>query len=107
MPTSTASPASSIRRSYHLEFYLLNYFKPGQYLQTERTRQGLRLMERIGCTSCHVKDLVLENDRRVADVETSYDSERGIFNDLFAEASTRFGVMEDGDAYPQLLPLGE
>ncbi len=91
----------------HLEFYLLNYFKPGQYAVSERARRGLRLMENIGCTSCHVKDLRIENDRRVADVETLYDPERGIFNDLYAEVYPLFGVTEDGDAYPQLLPLGQ
>ncbi len=57
----------------HLEFYLLNYFKPATYLETAKTRLGERTFDRIGCTSCHVPDLVIERDRRVADVETHYD----------------------------------
>ena len=55
----------------YVEFYLLNYFKPGQYRVTPRATQGLALMQRIGCTSCHVQNLTVRNDRRVADVETS------------------------------------
>ena len=41
-------------------------------------------MDEIGCTTCHMPDLPLETDRRVADVETVYDPARGIFNSLFA-----------------------
>jgi hypothetical protein len=78
----------------HLEFYLLNYFKPGQYQVSKRAERGEKLMNEIGCTSCHVQNLVIERDRRVADVETGYDPVRGIFNDLFAEAATRFQVLE-------------
>ena len=88
----------------HLEFYLLNYFKPGQYRTTRRTNEGRDLMESIGCTDCHTPDLVIERDRRVADVETNYDPERGIFNDLFAEATTRFQVVNDGGQSPLVLP---
>jgi len=88
----------------HMEFYLLNYFKPGRGRQTQRTHQGRRLMKDIGCTHCHVRDLRIESDRRVADVETVYDPAQGIFNRLFATASTLFSVFDDGEAYPQLLP---
>ena len=90
----------------HMEFYLLNYFKPATYLSTATTQRGERLMRTTGCTACHVPDLVIDSDRRVADVETVYDPQNGIFNDLFATASTRFVVFEDGDTYPQLLPEG-
>jgi cytochrome c peroxidase len=90
----------------HLEFYLLNYFKPGQYRVTRRAAEGLQLMEQIGCTSCHVRDLEVRKDRRVADVETRFDPEQGIFNDLFAEAYPLFRTVADGDPYPQLLPFG-
>jgi hypothetical protein len=89
----------------HVEFYLLNYFKPGQYRITSRSAQGLQLMDRIGCTSCHVRNLEIRRDRRVADVETTFDPERGIFNELFADVYPLFGAVEDGDPYPQLLPL--
>ncbi|HEX2278947.1 MAG TPA: thiol oxidoreductase-like protein, partial [Candidatus Tectomicrobia bacterium] len=40
----------------HVEFYLLNYFKPGTYRQTAVTAAGRQLMEQIGCTQCHVPD---------------------------------------------------
>jgi hypothetical protein len=88
----------------HMEFYLLNYFKPAQYRTSRHTNAGRELMETIGCTDCHVPDLVIDRDRRVADVETGFDPERGIFNDLFAEASTRFQVVNDGGADPLVLP---
>jgi hypothetical protein len=91
----------------HMEFYLLNYFKPGLGRQTRRTEQGQALLQRIDCTSCHVQNLVVERDRRVADVETLHDPARGIFNRLFATATTRFEALADGDPYPQLLPTGE
>ena len=89
----------------HLEFYLLNYFKPGQYRVSGRAQDGLELMEDIGCTSCHVKDLTINEDRRVADVETNYDPVRGIFNDLFAEAALLTGdPIVDGQTFPILPP---
>ncbi len=90
----------------HLEFYLLNYFKPGSYRESGFTRFGKRLMRQIGCTSCHVEQLVVESDRRVADVQTEYDREKGIFNDLFATATTLFEELDDGQPFPKLLPQG-
>lgn len=87
-----------------MEFYLLNYFRPATYEQTRLTDKGRMLMERIGCTSCHTPSLTINEDRRVADVETAYDPVNGIYNDLFATASTRFWVFDDGQPYPQLLP---
>lgn len=88
----------------HMEFYLLNYFKPGTYRQDGEARRGKRILGAIGCTGCHKADLRINSDRRVADVETVYDPVNGIFNDLFATASTRFDVVEDGEAYPLLVP---
>ena len=64
-------------------------------------------MEDIGCTGCHVQNLRIENDRRVADVETEFDTQRGIFNRLFATAKELFDVIDDGEEYPQLQPKGE
>jgi Di-haem oxidoreductase, putative peroxidase len=84
----------------YLEFYLLNYFKPAIYRQNETTLRGARILKRIQCTGCHVPDLTIEHDRRVADVETGYDSDRGIFNGLFATASPRFDTVDDGSGYP-------
>lgn len=67
----------------YFEFYLLNYFKPGTYEQTSRVRLGRRIFEQIGCARCHIPDLEINHNRRVADVETVFDAGKGIFNDLF------------------------
>jgi hypothetical protein len=91
----------------HMEFYLLNYFKPGLARQTRRTREGLALLGAIRCTECHVQSLTIASDRRVADVATVHDPNRGIMNRLFATASTRFEAIDDGDRYPLLLPAGD
>lgn len=73
----------------YLEFYLLNYFKPAVYKETAESKLGRTTMDRIGCTSCHVADLQIDRDRRVADVETAYDTERGNMNNLFSTAALR------------------
>jgi hypothetical protein len=88
----------------HLEFYLLNYFKPGTYRQTAVTEAGRQLMEQIGCTQCHVPDLPLTHDRRVADVETRYDPQRGGLNTLFATATPLHGEVDDGSGFPPVKP---
>ena len=90
----------------HMEFYLLNYFKPGRYKVTKFAEKGLKEMKKIGCLNCHIQNLVIDHDRRVADVETQYNDERGIFNQLFATATTLFYELDDGQEYPQLLPNG-
>jgi hypothetical protein len=84
----------------YLEFYLLNYFKPAQYRVTPRAAEGVRLMDRVGCTGCHVRNLEIRNDRRIADVETRYDAERGIFNDLFAQATPLFQIRTGHGSVP-------
>jgi hypothetical protein len=90
-----------------MEFYLLHYFKPGTYQQTRATALGRRTMEEIGCTQCHIPSLPLERDRRVADIETVYDPERGIFNSLFATAVPLFRTVDDGTDFPPLkVPSG-
>lgn len=91
----------------HLEFYLLNYFKPGHDAQTEATDNGRRIFARIGCASCHVADLTINHDRRVADLETVYDPINGnVFNPLFATATPLIYAKDDGSGLPSLkLPL--
>jgi hypothetical protein len=84
----------------HEEFYLLNYFKPGTYRRTPSTRVGLGVFHAIGCGKCHVQDLAIERDRRVADVETSFDPTRGIMNQLFATATLRITETDDGSGLP-------
>ena len=86
----------------HLEFYLLNYFKPGTGRQNQTTNLGQRKFNAIGCNICHISDLQINHDRRVADVETVYDPVRGIFNNLFASAATRINVIDDGHGLPPL-----
>jgi hypothetical protein len=88
----------------HLEFYLLNYFKPGTYRQTRATQLGHQLMAKIGCTRCHIADLPLTQDRRVADVETVYDSQRGGLNGLFATATPLHDEVDDGSEFPTKKP---
>lgn len=92
----------------HFEFYLLNYFKPGTHEQTRVTREGRRTFMEVGCGRCHVPDLVIKRDRRVADVETAFDEKIAGFNRLFATATPLFGVVADGSAHPaRKLPRGK
>jgi hypothetical protein len=86
----------------HLEFYLLNYFKPGHDKQSETTQRGREVFQRIGCASCHVANLMINRDRRVADLETVYDPTRGIFNSLFSTATPLVNPVSDGTPYPSL-----
>jgi len=91
----------------HLEFYLLNYFKPAHYQQNATTDHGRAVFHRVGCSFCHVADMTINHDRRVADVETAYDTVNGVFNSLFATASTLYYTKDDGSGLPPLkLPLG-
>jgi hypothetical protein len=86
----------------HMEFYLLNYFKPGLYEQTAQTDMGRQLLDTVGCTSCHVADLQIDSDRRVADVETVYDPDNGHWNRLFATATPLFTERRDRGGFPTL-----
>jgi hypothetical protein len=84
-----------------MEVYLLNYFKPGRYLQNANTNAGRALFSQIGCNSCHLPNFTVDEDRRVADVETVHRltlpaAQRppaGVFNNLFAVASARFAAV--------------
>ena len=84
----------------HMEFYLLNYFKPGNSEETQGTRKGLDTFKEVGCAQCHIPELTVARDRRVADVETVYDPERGNFNNLFATATARLNTVDDYSGYP-------
>jgi hypothetical protein len=88
----------------HLEFYLLNYFKPATYRETTTTAHGRRIFEEIGCATCHVPSLRINRDRRVADVDTVYDPTRGIFNGLFATAAPLHATVPDSSGFPPLQP---
>src|SRR6185369_3703922 len=76
------------------EFYLLHYFKPATHVDTTdparvtEVNNGRTLFTASGCATCHVPSLTINRDRRVADVETNFDSVQGNpFNRLFATAS--------------------
>ncbi len=69
-----------------LEFYLLNYFKPGTGDEAVATRRGREIFDETGCATCHIPALRVQRDRRVADAETVFDPARGHFNRLFTTA---------------------
>ncbi len=85
-----------------MEFYLLHYFKPALYEENRSTVRGRKIFEGIGCAVCHIPNLTINRDRRVADVETVYDQERGIFNNLFATAIPLFNEISDGSGWPTI-----
>ncbi len=88
----------------HLEFYLLNYFKPGQGESTPQTQHGFSLIHSVGCTNCHVQDLRIEHDRRVADVLTVFDPAHAnaVFSRLYSTATPRLDSIDDGLGLPTL-----
>ena len=91
----------------HLEFYLLNYFKPGHGQPSATADHGRKVFAGAGGSSCHVANLTINHDRRVADLETIYDPTRGIFNSLFATATPLFHEVDDGTGLPhQKVPNG-
>lgn len=91
----------------HLEFYLLNYFKPGHGQQTDKTETGRAVFNKIGCSSCHMPSFTIKHDRRVADLETAYNPAEGVFNNLFATATPLVTTFDDGSGQPLMkLPAG-
>ena len=52
----------------HLEFYLLNYFKPASGRQTDEVVLGRALFAKIGCTDCHVSNLKIDRPVATEDV---------------------------------------
>src|SRR5207253_3994105 len=80
----------------------MNYFKPWLDQQNPTTALGRRTFNGLGCNSCHMPDLQINHDRRVADVETVYDPTQGIFNKLFAAAGTLINVIDDRHGLPPL-----
>jgi mono/diheme cytochrome c family protein/uncharacterized protein (DUF697 family) len=91
-----------------MEFYLLNYFKPGTGDQTQPdVLNGRAVFTAIGCATCHIASLTINHDRRVADLDTAFDPVQGNpFNRLFATAKPLVmgGVtgMDDGSGLPSL-----
>jgi Di-haem oxidoreductase, putative peroxidase len=85
-----------------MEFYLLNYFKAATYEQKSEEVAGRQKFQQVGCTQCHIPDLQINRDRRVADLETVYDPVNGIFNNLFGTANGLFTSLDDGSGLPTL-----
>lgn len=83
------------------EFYLLHYFKPATSPGTDaqqitEVNNGRMLFMNAGCGSCHVPDLTIDRDRRIADVETTFNAAQGNpFNRLFATASLFGAIVND------------
>ena len=95
-----------------MEFYLLNYFKPGHYQVTNEALLGRAAFNQIGCNTCHQANFTIDSDRRVADVETEFDPVNGVFNNLFATAATLFDIVPDTAPgglpdQPFLVPSGD
>jgi hypothetical protein len=90
----------------YLENYLLHYFPPGRDHSTPESEAGFETFDAIGCADCHVPNLWIERDRRVADVSTAYDPARSnrVFNQLFATATPELGSVDDGSGLPPLRP---
>ncbi len=89
------------------EFYLLHYFKPATNPGTDpdqvaEVNNGRMLFMGANCGSCHVPDLTIDRDRRIADVETTFNAAQGNpFNRLFATASL-FGAIVDDFGTPNI-----
>jgi hypothetical protein len=85
------------------EFYLLNYFRPAVGRQTTESTLGRIVFNQIGCGSCHISNLTIDRDRRVADVDTSYNAAQGNpFNHLFATATPRLTAVDDLSGFPTI-----
>lgn len=86
-----------------MEFYLLHYFKPGLGEGSAEATSGRSSFVSLGCAACHIPDLTIDDDRRVADVDTVFDPTRGNpFNRLFATATPSFTAINDGTGFPTL-----
>jgi mono/diheme cytochrome c family protein len=96
----------------HEEFYLLHYFKAAKLTgydasQTTEINNGRALFLGAGCGGCHIPDLTIDRDRRVADVETVFNEAQGNpFNRLFATASI-IGVSVTNQGTPNILTFSD
>jgi hypothetical protein len=87
----------------HTEFYLLNYFKPAIGRQSTESTLGRIVFNQIGCASCHIPNLTIEHDRRVADLDTNFDPVRGNpLNQMFAVATPKIVTVADDSGFPPI-----
>jgi di-heme oxidoreductase (putative peroxidase) len=101
-----------------MEFYLLHYFKAGLGEGSPEAippgsgypaptfgdaHDGLKHFRNMGCATCHIQNLTINRDRRVADVETRFDPDRGNpINNMFATATAFFTQIKDGRGFPTI-----
>jgi hypothetical protein len=92
-----------------MEFYLLHYFKAARGETNNDVNVGREYVNRptsqggLGCSTCHIPDLTINRDRRVADVETRFDPAQGNpFNRLFATATPLLVEQNDGTSHPTI-----
>jgi Di-haem oxidoreductase, putative peroxidase len=94
-----------------MEFYLLHYFKAAvgegnpdiQPVPWGEAIDGKNRFTALGCATCHIPNLTINRDRRVADVETRFDPAQGNpLNRLFATASLQLTAVDDGSGFPAL-----
>ncbi|MCM3870511.1 MAG: hypothetical protein ND895_07460, partial [Pyrinomonadaceae bacterium] len=86
-----------------MEFYLLHYFKAGIGETSPESIDGGNQFVSLGCAGCHIPNLTINRDRRVADVDTVFDPARGNpFNRLFATAAPSLTAVDDGSGHPTL-----
>jgi hypothetical protein len=85
-----------------VEFYLLNYFAPATYYASAGGRDGIAIFNSIGCQSCHIQNLQMNQDRRVANVSTQFDAANGIFNELFSQVTALTSSVNDGSGFPAI-----
>lgn len=85
------------------EHYLLNYFAAGTYQPDISAANGKAVFISIGCATCHIPDLQIDRDRRVASFETKYDPTFGNpFNHLFSQHTPLFHEVSDRTLFPKL-----
>ena len=94
-----------------MEFYLLNYFKPGVSVSPDRDTEvnsGRTIFTNLGCASCHVATLTINVDRRVADLDTVFSdfnpgsptTSGNPLNRLFATATPKIVIVDDPSSEP-------
>ena len=70
----------------YFESYLLNSFEPAIGQVSTEAQLGRAIFTQIGCSSCHIPNLPIDVDRRIVDVDTSFDAVNGgPFNELFRD----------------------
>jgi len=94
-----------------MEFYLLNYFKPGVSVSPDRVSEvnsGRTIFNSVGCASCHIATLTINVDRRVADLDTVFSdfnpgsptTSGNPLNRLFATATPKIVIVDDPSSEP-------